>query len=178
MSLCDAERSTLLVIDLQQRLMPVIDGGAAVLGNAMILARAARLLQVPAIATAQYPQGLGPNAPEIESLCAQVIAKDDFDACAEPALLAALQPDRSQLIVVGCEAHVCVLQTVLSLLTRGYPVRVVSDAVGSRAAHNKAAGLERMRAAGAEVLSTEMVVFEWLRNRRHPRFKEVLALIK
>jgi nicotinamidase-related amidase len=176
--LCDASRSVLVVIDLQQRLMPAIHEGEAVVKNALALARAAHTLGVPVVGTAQYPEGLGPNVPEVQALCDPVIAKLDFDACAEPALLAALPPERDQLIVVGCEAHVCVLQTVLGLVSRDRKVRVVADAIGSRAPHNKAIAIDRMRAAGAELLSTEMVLFEWLRDCRHAKFKELLNLIK
>lgn len=179
--LCDAARSILLVIDLQQRLMPVIHDGDGVLKNALTLARAAQILAVPVIGTAQYPHGLGPNVPEVHALCEQVIDKTDFDACAEPALLDALdglRGTREQLIVLGCEAHVCVLQTVLGLRAQGRQVRLVVDATGSRAPLNKEVALARMQAAGVTLVTTEMVVFEWLRNSRHPRFKESLDLIR
>lgn len=176
--LCDATRSTLIVIDLQERLMPAIADGAAVVRQAVILAQAARALGVPVIGTAQYPTGLGHNLPEIHALCDQVVEKINFDACAAPAFLESLDPARDDLIVIGCEAHVCVLQTVLGLLARQHRVRVVVDAIGSRQALNKAVGIERMRTAGAELVTTEMVVFEWLGNSAHPQFKELMRLIK
>ena len=176
--LCDASRSALLVIDLQQRLMPAIADGETTVNNALVLARAARLLQVPVIGTEQYPQGLGSSLPEVAALLDLTVSKLDFDASADPALLAALPVAREQLLVTGCEAHVCVLQTVLGLVERGYQPRVVIDAVGSRRPASKAAALERMRAAGVPLLTAEMVVFEWMRSSRHPRFKELLALIK
>jgi nicotinamidase-related amidase len=176
--LCDAARSTLVIIDLQQRLMPAIHEGELVVKNALALARAARMLEIPIVGTAQYPEGLGPNVPEVHSLCDKVIAKTDFDACAEPDLLAALSGARDDLIVLGCEAHVCVLQTVLGLRSRGHKVRVVADAVGSRAPFNKAMALERMQGAGVKLVTTEMVVFEWMGNARHPQFKHLQALIK
>lgn len=176
--LCVASRSTLIVIDVQHRLMPKIHEGEAVVKNALILARAAKALDIPIVGTVQYPEGLGPNEPELHALCDEMISKTDFDACAEPALLAALSESRSELIVVGCEAHVCVLQTVLGLRAHGRAVRLVVDATGSRAPHNKAIALGRMQAAGVELVTTEMVVFEWMRSCKHPRFKELLELIK
>lgn len=176
--LCDAARSTLIVIDLQERLMPAIEDGAAVVRQAGILAQAARALGLPVIGTAQYPAGLGHNLPEIHALCDQVVEKTDFDACAAPAFFQALDPARDDLIVVGCEAHVCVLQTVLGLLGRQHRVRVAVDAIGSRQAFSKAIGIERMKTAGAELVTTEMVVFEWLGNSTHPQFKELMRLIK
>jgi nicotinamidase-related amidase len=177
-SLCDASRSVLIVIDVQERLMPAIHEGASVVGNVLRLAQAAKLLEVPVIGTAQYPAGLGPNVASIHALCDKVIAKTDFDACAQPDFLAALDPTRDDLIMVGCEAHVCVLQTVLGLLARKRRVRLVTDAIGSRNPTNKAVAAERAKAAGAELLTNEMVLFEWLRNCEHPRFKEVLRLVK
>lgn len=176
--LCDATRSTLIVIDLQERLMPAIQDGAAVVKQAAILAQAARSLGVPVIGTAQYPTGLGHNLPEIHALCDRVIEKIDFNASAAPAFLDALDPARDDLIVVGCEAHVCVLQTVLGLLGRKQRVRVAVNAIGSRQASNRAIGIERMKMAGAELVTTEMVVFEWLGNSAHPQFKELMRLIK
>lgn len=178
MSLCDASLSQLILVDLQARLIPVIHEGQSIVNNARILGDAATLLEVPVLGTEQNPEGLGPNVAEIGSLCGTTVAKSDFDCCAEAAFLDALVQGRSDLIVAGCEAHVCVLQTVLGLLSRSRKVRVVTDAIGSRSPHNKAAAMERMKAAGAELVTTEMVVFEWMRSSRHPRFKECLRLIK
>lgn len=176
--LCDASRSTLIIIDLQERLMPAIHDGEAVVRNALRLAQTAKLLDIPVIGTAQNPQGLGPNVAEVHAECSQVFAKMNFDACAEPAFLDALAGERNDLIVAGCEAHVCVLQSVLGLLGRGYHVRLVADAVGSRVPFNRQIAMERARAAGAELLTTEMVLFEWMRSAAHPRFKDMLRLVK
>ena len=174
---CDVSRSSLLVIDLQQRLMPAIHERDAVLRNARILAQAARWLQVPVVATVQNPAGLGPKADDIAPLCDSMVTKTAFDACAEPALLQSLDATH-EIIVAGCEAHVCVMQTVLGLLSRGWKVKVAADAIGSRTPASKAAALERLRAAGVDVVTAEMVVFEWLRDCTHPRFKDCLALVK
>jgi nicotinamidase-related amidase len=182
-TLCDAPRSVLVIIDLQQRLMPAIHDGDDVLKNARLLGIAAGALGVPVIGTAQYPQGLGPNVADIDALCGTTIAKTGFDACAEPAFLAALddcadRDGRDELIVAGCEAHVCVLQTVLGLLARKRKVRLVADAVGSRRPFNRQMALERAQAAGAQLVTAEMVLFEWLRDSRHPQFRELMKLIK
>lgn len=175
--LCDASRSTLIIIDLQERLMPAIQDGDAVVKNALTLARAARLLDIPVVGTVQNPAGLGPNMPDVQALCGRMIEKMDFDSCAEPAFLSALDPAH-ELIVAGCEAHVCVLQTTLGLLRRKRRVRLVADAIGARRAVDKAVAIERARAAGAELVTAEMVAFEWMRSCTHPKFKDVLQLLK
>lgn len=172
-----AERSVLLLVDLQARLMPVIADGPVVTANARRLVLAAGLLGVPVLATEQNPSGLGATVPELAGRAARVLAKTTFDATRADGLTAAL-PAGHTVVVLGCEAHVCVLQTVLGLLDGGRRVAVVADAVGSRAPANRAAALERARGHGAELVTTEMVVFEWLADSAHPRFREVLALIK
>ncbi|RJF97314.1 isochorismatase family protein [Noviherbaspirillum saxi] len=177
-SLCDPSRATLVIIDLQERLMPAIHDSASVVANALRLAQTARLLAVPVVGTAQSPSGLGPNVPEIGALCDSVIAKTDFDACAERAFMDLLREERGDLIIAGCEAHVCVLQTVLGLRARQRRVRLVADGIGSRVPFNKTIALERAKAAGAELVTTEMVLFEWMRNSTHPRFKDMLKLIR
>lgn len=173
----DRMHSALLLIDLQQRLMPAIDGGALVVANSRRLLDAAAILEVPALATEQNPAGLGAT---VEALRRGMptVAKMTFDACRAPDFLTHLPHERRQLVVTGCEAHVCVLQTVLGLLERNYRIAVVADAIGSRRAESKAVALERMRRHGAEIVTAEMVVFEWLQTAEHPRFREVVALIK
>lgn len=173
----DRMQSALLLIDLQQRLMPAIDGAASVIANSRRLLDAAAILEVPVLATEQNPTGLGAT---VEALRHGVptVAKMTFDACGAPDFLACLQHGRQQLVVAGCEAHVCVLQSVLGLLERNYRVAVVADAIGSRRAESKSVALDRMRRHGAEIVTTEMVVFEWLQTAAHPRFREVVALIK
>ncbi|HLQ85093.1 MAG TPA: isochorismatase family protein [Salinisphaeraceae bacterium] len=177
-TLCDALRSTLILIDLQARLMPAVDGGDNVVQRAMILAQAARQLGVPVIGTEQNPEKLGHNIPAIRSLCDVTIAKSHFDACARPQLSALLDPRRDELIVAGCEAHVCVLQTALGLMRTGYQVRLVTDAIGSRHAHDRVTAIDRARTAGAGLVTSEMVLFEWLRHSNHPEFRDIIGLIK
>lgn len=173
----DRETSALLVVDFQSRLMPAIEDGDAVVANARLLLAAAGLLEVPAALTEQNPSGLGGTVPELDAQAhGPALAKMTFDACREGGL--ARLPSRPVLVVAGCEAHVCVLQTVLGLLDAGRRVYVVQDAVGARRAENKTAALRRMERHGAEVVTTEMVVFEWLATAEHPRFREALALLK
>jgi nicotinamidase-related amidase len=176
MPLMNAAESLLVIIDFQQRLMPAIHDGARLVANARRLVDAAGLLDVPVLLTEQYPAGLGPTVAELAG-SGPVIEKISFDACGAPAFLDAVAGDR-QLIICGCEAHVCVGQTVLSLRDAGRRVMVVQDAVGSRVPESKDVALRRMERHGAEIVTTEMVVFEWLRSAAHPRFREASRLIK
>lgn len=173
----EAHASTLLVVDFQARLMPSIDQGAAAVANARRLIEAAALLGVPSLFTEQNAKGLGPTVAEMEPDPAVLAHKMTFDACRAPGFLERLAPDHA-VVVAGCEAHVCVLQTVLGLLSRDRKVFVVRDALGARRAENKETALSRMERHGAEVVTTEMVVFEWLSTCEHPRFREAVALIK
>lgn len=177
-TLCDANASTLILVDLQARLMPAIDDGKNVVGRAMILAKAAKLLDVPVIATEQSPASLGHTVSQLQTLCDKTVAKSHFDACAETAFIDSLDPQRDELIVAGCEAHVCVMQSVLGLLERGHRVRLVIDAIGSRHPLDRATAIDRAGAAGAMLVTTEMVVFEWMRHSHHPVFKSILELVK
>jgi len=174
----DREHSLLLLIDFQARLMPVIEEAAAVLANARRLLDAAALLEVPALFTEENAKGLGATVPELEAAPGHAVAqKRSFDACREDGFLDWL-PERRDLVVAGCEAHVCVLQTVLGLLADGRRVFLVRDALGARRAESKETAIRRMAGHGAEVVTTEMVVFEWLATCEHPRFREAVALIK
>lgn len=174
----DAARSLLVFVDFQARLMPAIDGGEAILREAARLAGAARSVGVPVIATEQNPAGLGGTVAPLAALASQLWTKTSFDACHAPGFVEQFAGERRQAVVAGCEAHVCVLQTVLGLRSRGVEVAVVADAVGSRRPASKAAALERMARHGVEIVTAEMAIFEWLADARHPRFREVLALVK
>jgi nicotinamidase-related amidase len=171
----DASGSALLVIDVQARLMPAIEGAEAVLLNARRLLDAAALLAVPVLFTEQNPAGLGVTVDALQP-AQPVLHKMAFDACRDGGLAA--MPGRAALVVAGCEAHVCVLQTVLGLLSAGRRVFVVRDAVGARRTESKEAAIARMARAGAEIVTTEMVVFEWLGTAAHPRFRDAVRLIK
>jgi nicotinamidase-related amidase len=175
--LVPAAGSVLLLVDLQQRLMPAIAGGDAVVANADRLATAAPMFDVPVVATEQNPAGLGPTVEALAGHPRTVLSKTAFAATSDPGFGTLLPPGTEQVVVAGCEAHVCVLQTVIGLRGRGHRVLVVADAVGSRTAANRDAALVRAREHGAEVLTTEMVLFEWLGHSGHPRFRDVQRLI-
>jgi nicotinamidase-related amidase len=174
----DRTRSVLVLIDFQERLMKAIDGAAEVVGNAARLLAAAEHLEVPILMTEQNPKGLGPTVPELaHPEGAAPLAKMEFDACLANGVVDAL-PAGHHIVVTGCEAHVCVLQTVLGLLDRSRRVYVAADAIGSRRPENREAALRRMERAGAEIVTTEMVIFEWLGSAEHPAFKSVISLVK
>lgn len=197
--LLQASTSQLVLVDYQQRLMPAIEGGTEVVANALKLARAARLLDVPVWGTEENPSKLGENLPELRALCQRTLAKMHFDAVAEgladwlrppakPAggnarslpkhLQKSAEPERPSIVLAGCEAHVCLLQTALGLLEEEIEVWVVTDACGSRTVRNRDAAFDRLAGAGAELVTTEMVLFEWLETAEHPQFKAVLELIR
>jgi nicotinamidase-related amidase len=175
----EARRCSLVLVDYQARLMPAIHGGDAAVAKALQLADAARLLEVPVLGTEQNPAGLGPNVDAVRQRCASTLAKMHFDAC-EDGLLTRLDAlgDVPEVVVAGCEAHVCLLQTALGLRRAGREVWVVADASGSRAPADHALAMQRLRDAGARIVGTEMVLFEWVHDCRHPAFKQVLALVK
>lgn len=180
MNAIDINASSLVLVDYQARLMPAIHGADDVVARALVLARAAALLAVPVLGTEENPERLGPNIDTLARLCVQTVPKMHFDAC-EDGLLAALDaraPRRRQVVIAGCEAHVCMLQTALGLLRAGREVYVVENASGSRRPLDHAAAMRRLAQAGATIVSHEMVLFEWLHDCRHPRFREVQALVK
>ena len=172
------ERSFLLLVDLQARLMPAIDGGEAVVAKARFLADVATRLGVPILATEQNPGGLGGSVESLKGLIGTPFAKRHFGACEEPGFVAALPKNRSLAVIGGAETHVCVLQTALGLKSRGYGVAVVADAVGSRHRADKDAALARMASVGVTIVTAEMVAFEWLVTCDDPAFKAVIAEVK
>ncbi len=198
--LLDPEDSQLVLVDYQQRLMPALHGGPQALAQACLLAQVARALAVPVFATEQNPAGLGPTVDPLRALVGPALSKMDFSAASvlmprlRPAPKAAggnarslprhLQkpatpaPGRDTVVIAGCETHVCLLQTALELLEEEFDVCVVTDACASRTERNRDAAFDRLAGAGAELVTTEMVAFEWLRSADHPRFKEVLGWIK
>ena len=202
--LLDVEESQLVLVDYQLRLMPALLDGALVLANAVRLARLAALLHVPAFATEQNPSGLGATVTELqealEGAGARVLSKMQFSAVEEglgewlrpppkpvqgnarslPKHLqkASAGAERGTIVLAGCEAHVCLLQTALDLLEDEFDVWVVTDACSSRTERNRDAAFDRLAGAGAELVTTEMVAFEWIRSAEHPDFKAAQALIK
>ena len=176
----DRDHSALVLVDYQSRLMPAIDGAEAVMRHAVFLAEVARAVGVPVIGTEQNPAGLGPNDERVRSRCDATVGKKTFDACGD-GLITALQADGREVrevVIAGCEAHVCLTQTALGLLRARLRVSVVPAACGSRRAEDKALALQRLAQAGATLLAPEMVAFEWLGSSDHPRFKQVLGLVK
>ncbi|MGI3210130.1 isochorismatase family protein [Roseovarius tibetensis] len=170
--------SHLLLIDFQARLMPVIHDADEITENARKLLLAARRLQVARSFTEQNPAKLGRTVPAVLPEPGEaVLAKMTFDACRTASVTDTLS-GATDFIVLGCEAHVCVLQTVLGLLQAGHRVHVVADAVGARAPLNRDTALTRMDRAGAQIVTTEMVIFEWLGTATHPHLREIIKLIK
>jgi len=169
-------RSLLLIIDVQEKLAPAIDGGAGMIATIQRLVTAADLLEIPVLATEQYPTGLGVTVAPLSGRL--TIEKTSFDATRAPGFLDALPADRPDILLAGCEAHVCVLQTAMGLRRAGRRTIVIADAVGSRKAADKAAALNRAAEDGVERVTAEMALFEWLQDCRHPRFREILALIR
>ncbi len=198
--LLDADDSQLVLIDYQTRLMPAIHDAAAVLANARRLAQMARWMGVPVWATEQNPDKLGGTDAALAPLCDRIVPKMAFSGADEllpllapPAAAprgnarslprhlqkpAAPQPERGTVVIAGCETHVCLLQTALLLLEAEWDVWVVQDACGSRTERNRDAAYDRLAGAGCELVTTEMVGFEWLRDCQHPQFKAWQGLIK
>jgi len=187
----DPRRSVLVLVDYQAKLLPAIHDASGALANATRLADSARLLGIRVVGTEENPAGLGPNEPAIRSRSDATLAKRHFDACAD-GLVALLtrtgdgarfsappaEAPPLHAVIAGCETHVCLLQTALGLLAAGLRVFVVADACGSRSPADHAAALDRLHGAGAVVVTSEMVIFEWLGTCDHPKFREALGLVK
>jgi nicotinamidase-related amidase len=191
MPLLDAERSLLVVIDLQGKLVHQVHRAEAVLATTERLLAFADLFQVPVILTEQYPKGLGPTEPGLRAAFDALktptftLEKTAFGCAGEPAfaeLLAlarpGLPPERRQVVVAGIETHVCVMQTVLALLAGKHDVHVCWDAVSGRGEAYRQHALERMVQAGAVLTNHESVAFEWARHKDHPAFKTVSGILK
>ena len=173
--------SVLMVIDIQSKLAPSIDNAEGVVANATKLLNVADALDVPILATEQYPKGLGPTVDALVPLIPEgaIIEKEHFCSTSDPACAARLDDlDRRQVILVGMEAHICVLQTALDLKSRDYEPVIVADAVSSRTPSNYQAALDRARHEGVDIATTEMVVYEWLEKANTDAFRKVLPLIK
>jgi nicotinamidase-related amidase len=173
--LIHAERSQLLLVDLQQRMLPAIADGEAVVANCVRLLGAAQALGVPVAALEQYPKGLGPLVAAVaECLPASATAaKLRFSGVAAGCLANLPGSDRPQIVIAGVEAHVCVLQTALDLYHEGKDVFVVADCTGSRRPADRDLALARLRHEGVRIVSREMVVFEWLAEAGTARFRAV-----
>ena len=178
-----AESCTLVVIDIQQKLLPPIFNKEQLVRNTSLLVRLARILDIPILVTTQYAKGLGETIPEILSLVGGTpsIDKLEFSCFGKDAFCSAVKSlpgNRNTMLLCGMETHICVMQTALGALEQGYLVHVASDAVGSRAEWNWTIGLQRMRDAGCVISSTEMMMYELLRRSGTDAFKELLPHLK
>jgi nicotinamidase-related amidase len=181
--LLDPAQCALIVVDIQEKLLPPIFNKDAMVRNSQLLIRLARILSIPAMVTTQYSKGLGGTVPEIASLLTEVKSVDklEFSCFGSDEFrsgLKRLPGNRNTVLLCGMEAHICVTQTALGALNDGYLVHVASDAVSSRSEWNWKVGLDRMRSAGAVISSTEMMMYELLRCSGTPQFKELLPYIK
>jgi nicotinamidase-related amidase len=179
----EAEHCALAVIDIQEKLLPPIFQKDELVRNAKLLIRAAGILKVPTLVSTQYSKGLGGTVPEIASLLQGTEAVDKtlfscFGSDIFCSVLKRLPGQRNTLLLCGMESHICVMQTALAALREGYLVHVASDAVGSRTKWNWKIGLERMRAAGAVISSTEMMIYELMRASSSAAFRELLPYLK
>lgn len=201
--LLDAQECQLVLMDYQARLMPAMLDATAVVANAARLAQVAALVQVPVVATEQNPSRLGPTVDGLQAALrqarARTLSKMQFSAV-EEGLGEWLRPEvqtpqgnarslpkhlqkpaaaqRQSIVLAGCEAHICMLQTALDLVEDEFEVWVVTDACTSRTERNRDAAFDRLASAGVELVTTEMVAFEWLRSAEHPAFKAMLQLVK
>jgi len=179
----ESDQCALVVVDIQEKLLPPIFQKEQLVRNSKLLIRAAGVLKIPAIVSTQYAKGLGRTVPEIASLLPEVeaIDKDRFSCFGSDVfctLLKRLPGNRNTILLCGMESHICVMQTALAALREGYIVHIASDAVSSRTEWNWKIGLERMRAAGAVISSTEMIIYELMRSSSSPAFKEMLPYLK
>jgi nicotinamidase-related amidase len=177
------DQCVLVVVDIQEKLLPPIFEKERLVRNSQLLIRLARIVNIPTVATTQYAKGLGPTVPEIASLLpdSQAIDKLEFSCFGSDAFCSQMKRfpgHRNTVLLCGMESHICVTQTALAALREGYLVHVASDAVSSRTEWNWKIGLERMKAAGAIISSTEMMIYELLRRSGGAAFKELLPHLK
>lgn len=174
------ERAALLIVDLQEKLLPAMHDAANCVAAASRLLSAADVLGVPVVVTEQYPQGLGLTCPEIRGILngRPAHAKTLFSACVPPVISELRAASRTQVIIAGVEAHVCVQQTVLDLIRAGMTPWVCADAISSRRPLDMSIALDRMRQAGAVVTTSESVIYELLREAGTPAFKAILKIVK
>lgn len=169
--------SMLCVVDVQERLVPAVAEGEAVVARCQRLAAAAGLLGVPAVVTEQYRKGLGPTVPGLADLLPPPLEKMAFSCCGADGFAEAIPATIGQIVVCGFETHVCVAQTTLDLLAEGYAVFLAVDAMSSRHAVDREMALRRMESAGAILTTSEAVLFEWCRSASHPQFPAIRKLV-
>ncbi|HOE11916.1 MAG TPA: hydrolase [bacterium] len=176
-----AASAVAIIVDIQERLIPVIQESERVIGQTLGLLNGCSVLKMPVIATEQYPKGLGPLVPEIRERIPSdlIFSKTTFSCCGSAEVMHFLSERACrQVILAGIEAHVCVLQTALDLVGHGYQVHVPFEATSSRCAKCQDIALERMRQAGVTITSVESALLEMLEDAAKPEFKEILKIIK
>jgi nicotinamidase-related amidase len=179
----DAEQCALVVIDIQEKLLPAVQRREELVRNSRLLIRLVTVLKIPVLLTTQYARGLGATVAEIAELLPHIHAIDkmEFGCFGREEFRCALRElpgQRTTLLLCGMESHICVMQTALAALENGYMVHVVSDAVSSRSEPNWQLGMRRMEAAGCVISSTEMMMYELLQRSGTAHFKEMLPFIK
>ena len=175
------DESFLLVVDVQQKLAPHVEGHERVIRKSGALIRAARALGLPVLMSEHCPDQIGETVPSLRSLIdgKDVVRKTHFSCADQPEALERFNAlKRRQVVVCGMEAHVCVMQTVLGLKDRGFEPLLVGDAVGSRRTEDCTTAIDRMRAAGCAIGTAEMTMFEWMGRADIPEFRELLGIIK
>jgi len=176
-----AQNTCLVVIDIQGKLLHVMTNPEQVVKNTAVLIQAAKALDIPILWCQQVPKALGPTVEEVSSLLTDVepIDKSTFSCCGDEAFMDRIDQLKPQTaILCGIESHVCVFQTAMALIQHGLYVHAVADAICSRTQENKTIGLNRMAKEGAVISSTEMLLFELLRDAKHPKFRQLAKLIK
>ncbi len=178
--LATASSGCLVVIDMQERLLSVIEASEQIIGRCRFLLQAARLLSVPVVITEQYPRGLGATAEPLRSAAddAVVLEKLRFSGAEVLQTAGVLQPSVRQLVLTGIETHICVQQTAMDLVAAGWDVILAADASGSRHAPDKSAAVDRLRMAGVTVSTAEAIAFEWCETAEHPSFRQLSALVR
>jgi nicotinamidase-related amidase len=178
----DLQHAALVIIDMQEAFRSKISDFAETSARIALVAHAMQLLKVPVVVTEQYPRGLGHTADEIRAVLPaslEAIEKTAFSSCGAQGFIAELERTRArQVIVCGIEAHICVNQTTHDLLARGLGVHLLTDCITARSRSNKQVALAKMQASGAILSSTEMALFELVRDARHEQFKAIQNLIK
>jgi len=175
------DNTALLIIDIQGKLWNVMNEKEALLENCLKLIKGFRILGVPVILTEQNPKGLGPTLPEIIQVLPETkpIQKLNFSCCQNSEFMCTIEDLKSkQILVCGIESHICVYQTAMELLTKGYEVQVVADVVSSRIVRNRDIALSRLQSEGVKLTVTEMVIYELLKTAENTKFKELLQVIK
>ena len=177
----DIKECSLVVIDVQGKLAQLIYDKDVLFKNIQILIKAAKILNIPVLWCQQCPKALGPTVPEISELLTDIkpINKSVFSCCGDEQFNIRLNElSRKQVLLCGIETHVCIYQTAIDLLRKGFTVDVIANGVSSRTKENKKVALKRMSAEGAKISSVEMTLFELLKTAKHPNFKEIARLIK